>query len=207
MQFGTADRRKADVAEGVAIAVSHVATRRGNRLGSRRSATLRRGRSAKAGTLRCSASFGLARLGGRWNAARRRRRRLHRTAARAATLGSHRGERLRRPLDWRRPLLELAGRHDVVASRSGPARTGASECGRALARRPGDRRQLRADTGNERLRPVCRGGRCGARRGGPCACIRRSAPGGADDRGRLAPSVRGLSASRPTPVSFESPRR
>src|SRR5918912_2376983 len=34
MQFGTADRRKADVAEGVAIALGHVATRRGNRLGA-----------------------------------------------------------------------------------------------------------------------------------------------------------------------------
>src|SRR5688500_4617826 len=33
MAFGTADRRKADVAEGVAVAVSHLATRRGNRLG------------------------------------------------------------------------------------------------------------------------------------------------------------------------------
>jgi uncharacterized protein (DUF58 family) len=33
MQFGTAERRKADVAEGVAIALAHVATRRGNRLG------------------------------------------------------------------------------------------------------------------------------------------------------------------------------
>src|ERR671939_1053633 len=33
MPFGTADRRKVDVAEGVAIAVGHVATRRGNRLG------------------------------------------------------------------------------------------------------------------------------------------------------------------------------
>ena len=33
MQFGTADRRKADVAEGVALAVGHLATRRGNRLG------------------------------------------------------------------------------------------------------------------------------------------------------------------------------
>src|SRR5207253_11180891 len=33
MEFGTADRRKADVAEGVAIAIGHVATRRGNRLG------------------------------------------------------------------------------------------------------------------------------------------------------------------------------
>ncbi len=33
MGFGTADRRKADVAEGVAIAIGHVASRRGNRLG------------------------------------------------------------------------------------------------------------------------------------------------------------------------------
>jgi uncharacterized protein (DUF58 family) len=32
MTFGTADRRKADVAEGVALAVAHVATRRANRL-------------------------------------------------------------------------------------------------------------------------------------------------------------------------------
>ena len=33
MHFGTGDRRKADVADGVALAVGHVATRRGNRLG------------------------------------------------------------------------------------------------------------------------------------------------------------------------------
>src|SRR3954471_15517080 len=33
MQFGTADRRKADVAEGVALAIGHVGTRRGTRLG------------------------------------------------------------------------------------------------------------------------------------------------------------------------------
>src|SRR5215831_8007328 len=33
MAFGTADRRKADVAEGVAIAIGHLGTRRGNRLG------------------------------------------------------------------------------------------------------------------------------------------------------------------------------
>jgi uncharacterized protein (DUF58 family) len=33
MAFGTADRRKADVAEGVALAIGHIATRRGNRLG------------------------------------------------------------------------------------------------------------------------------------------------------------------------------
>ncbi|MDQ6793295.1 MAG: DUF58 domain-containing protein [Chloroflexota bacterium] len=33
MSFGTADRRKADVAEGVAVALGHVGTQRGNRLG------------------------------------------------------------------------------------------------------------------------------------------------------------------------------
>jgi uncharacterized protein (DUF58 family) len=33
MQFGTADRRKADVAEGVAIAMAHLSAQRGNRLG------------------------------------------------------------------------------------------------------------------------------------------------------------------------------
>src|SRR5215207_4750435 len=33
MTFGTADRRKWDVAEGVALAIGHLATRHGNRLG------------------------------------------------------------------------------------------------------------------------------------------------------------------------------
>jgi uncharacterized protein (DUF58 family) len=33
MAFGTSDRRKADVAEGVAIAIGHLSTQRGNRLG------------------------------------------------------------------------------------------------------------------------------------------------------------------------------
>ena len=33
MTFGTAERRKADVAEGVALAVGHAASRRGNRIG------------------------------------------------------------------------------------------------------------------------------------------------------------------------------
>jgi uncharacterized protein (DUF58 family) len=33
MHFGTADRRKADVAEGVAMAMAHLSTQRGNRLG------------------------------------------------------------------------------------------------------------------------------------------------------------------------------
>ena len=59
MHFGTADRRKADVAEGVAIAVGHVATRRGNRLGLSTFGDDRAAdASAEAGTASgCSASF------------------------------------------------------------------------------------------------------------------------------------------------------
>ena len=58
MSFGTADRRKADVAEGVAVAVGHVATRRGNRLGvvtfgdeEPRSSPVRQGRLGLIGLL------------------------------------------------------------------------------------------------------------------------------------------------------------
>ena len=55
MQFGTADRRKADVAEGVALALGHVASRRGNRLGVITSgagaAASRRPRQGRAGLL------------------------------------------------------------------------------------------------------------------------------------------------------------
>ena len=119
MTFGTADRRKADVAEGVALAIGHVATRRGNRLGvvtfgdvEPRTLPPRQGRAGLLGLLPAlrrraatepagTTSFveALRRIGRRSHAARARRRRL----------------RLPRPADWQRPLLELAGRHDVVA--------------------------------------------------------------------------------------------
>ena len=48
MSFGTAERRKADVAEGVALALGHLASRRGNRLGLVASATSGRRRSRRA---------------------------------------------------------------------------------------------------------------------------------------------------------------
>ena len=121
MQFGTADRRKADVAEGVAIAVGHVATRRGNRLGSStfgdaqpRALPPRQGRVGLLGLLARA-----ARSSGTTEDASARRRSARRSAARARSRGSARSSSssrdFRGPLDWRRPLLELAGRHDVVA--------------------------------------------------------------------------------------------
>ena len=120
MQFGTADRRKADVAEGVAIAIGHVATRRGNRLGivtfggsDPRSLPARQGRMGLVGLLGAlrqepdeEARLGATELG----AAINRAGALARQRSLVVLVSDFRG-----PRDWRRPLLELAGRHDVVA--------------------------------------------------------------------------------------------
>jgi uncharacterized protein (DUF58 family) len=122
MQFGTADRRKADVAEGAAIAVGHVATRRGNRLGivtfggtEPRALPARQGRMGLVGLLAAIRQEpdgdGDARLGATS---------LGEAITRAGALARQRSllvlvSDFRGPRDWRRPLLELAGRHDVVA--------------------------------------------------------------------------------------------
>jgi uncharacterized protein (DUF58 family) len=120
MHFGTADRRKADVAEGVAIAIGHVATRRGNRLGivtfggtDPRSLPARQGRMGLVGLLAAlrdepddEARPGATELG----AAINRSGALARQRSLVVLVSDFRG-----PRDWRRPLLELAGRHDVVA--------------------------------------------------------------------------------------------
>jgi uncharacterized protein (DUF58 family) len=157
MQFGTADRRKADVAEGVAIAVGHVATRRGNRLGlstfgdaTPRTLPPRQGRFGLLGllsALRDSAAASDAGTSSLGDA-------LHRTAALARqrsaviVVSDFRG-----PLDWRRPLLELAGRHDVVAVEiRDPREQELPNAGVLWLVDPETGRQLRADTGNERLR-------------------------------------------------------
>lgn len=119
MQFGTADRRKADVAEGVAIAIGHVATRRGNRLGivtfgddDPRALPPRQGRLGLIGLLTAlrgeppKERVGATSLG----EALKRTGALARQRALVVVVSDFRG-----PRDWRRPLLELAGRHDVLA--------------------------------------------------------------------------------------------
>lgn len=119
MTFGTADRRKADIAEGVALVVGHFATRRGNRLGvvtfgdGRPLAlpprqgqsgllplltTLRREPPGE-GTGATSIGQSLRRAAG-----------LARQRALIVVVSDFRG-----PRDWRRPLLHLAGRHDILA--------------------------------------------------------------------------------------------
>jgi uncharacterized protein (DUF58 family) len=157
MHFGTADRRKADVAEGVAIAIGHVATRRGNRLGlstfgseTPRTLPPRQGRLGLLGLLSALRDSADAEKAGASSLGEA----LHRTAALARqrsaviVVSDFRG-----PLDWRRPLLELAGRHDVVAVEiRDPREQELPNAGVLWLVDPETGRQLRADTGNERLR-------------------------------------------------------
>ena len=98
-----------------------------------------------------------------------RRRSARRCAAparsRASARSSSSSRDFRGPRDWRRPLLELAGRHDVRRGRDPrPARAGAPERGRALARRPGDGPAApRRHAQREAARALRRGRRGGAR--------------------------------------------
>jgi uncharacterized protein (DUF58 family) len=159
MQFGTADRRKADVAEGVAIAVGHLATRRGNRLGivtfgdaDPRSLPPRQGRRGLIGlltTLRTeprhveaqSDSTSLGEALGRANALARQR-------SLVVVVSDFRGRR-----DWRRRLLELSSRHDVVAVEiRDPREQELSNVGVLWLVDPETGKQLRVDTRSRRLR-------------------------------------------------------
>jgi uncharacterized protein (DUF58 family) len=158
MEFGTADRRKADVAEGVAIAIGHLATRRGNRLGV---ATFggaepiayppRQGRGGLVGLL-------TALRDERGHEAPTQALSLGEAIARTGALARQRSlialvSDFRGPRDWRRPLLELAGRHDVVAVEiRDPREQQLSNVGLLWLVDPETGRQLRVDTRSRRLR-------------------------------------------------------
>jgi uncharacterized protein (DUF58 family) len=158
MQFGTADRRKADVAQGVALAIGHVATRRGNRLGvvtfgdaDPQAAPPRQGRLALLGLLGALRDDGNGgeRLGATsLGAAMRRTGSLARQRAVIVVVSDFRG-----PHDWRRPLLELAGSHEVVAVEiRDPREQELPNAGALWLVDPETGRQLRVDTRSERLR-------------------------------------------------------
>ena len=160
MTFGTAERRKADVAEGVAIAVGHISTRRGNRLGfvtfgdeQPRSLPPRQGRLGLVGLLEAlretgpdesSDRVGATSLGG----ALRRTGSMAKQRAVIIVVSDFRG-----PLDWRRPLIELAGRHEVVAVEvRDPREQELPNAGVLWLVDPETGRQVRADTRSEKLR-------------------------------------------------------
>jgi len=157
MQFGTADRRKADVAEGVAIAVGHLATRRGNRLGvvtfgdaSTYALPPRQGRVALLGLLRAlreqrpGPGTGAPSLG----AALARAGSLAHQRSLAVVVSDFRG-----PQDWRPPLLELAGHHDVVAIEiRDPREQELPNVGQLWLVDPETGRQLHVNTRSRKLR-------------------------------------------------------
>jgi uncharacterized protein (DUF58 family) len=157
MQFGTADRRKVDVSEGVAVAIGHLATRRGNRLGvvsfgGAESTALppRQGRIGLIGLLAAlrneppAEGPGSLMLGG----ALRKAGALARQRSLVVVVSDFRGDR-----EWRRPLLELAGHHDVVAVEvRDPREQELSDAGLLYLVDPETGRQLRVDTRSRRLR-------------------------------------------------------
>ncbi|MDQ3672214.1 MAG: DUF58 domain-containing protein [Actinomycetota bacterium] len=159
MQFGTADRRKADVAEGVAIAIGHLATRRGNRLGivtfgdaQMQTIPPKQGRVGLVGLLAAlrqapkerEGTAGATSLGegiGRAGAVSRQR-------SLVVVVSDFRGSQ-----DWRRPLLEVASRHDVVAVEiRDPREQELANVGYLRLVDPETGRQLRVDTRSRRLR-------------------------------------------------------
>ncbi|HZT92279.1 MAG TPA: DUF58 domain-containing protein [Gaiellaceae bacterium] len=153
MSFGTADRRKADVAEGVAVAVGYAATRRGNRLGAVAFGTApvverpRQGRRALLDTLallRNLPAGGSARL----RDALELTDRVARQRALVIVVSDFRG-----PPDWRPPLLRLAGRHTVLAVEiRDPREQELADVGVLRLVDPETGRQLKVDTGDRRLR-------------------------------------------------------
>lgn len=157
MQFGTAERRKADVAEGAALAIGHVATRRGNRLGvvtfgdaNPRGLPARQGRIGLVGLLMAlreepdGERLGPTSLG----EALTRTGALAKQRSLVVVVSDFRG-----PRDWRRPLLELAGRHDVVALEIRDRREETlPNVGALWLVDPETGRLLRVDTRSRRLR-------------------------------------------------------
>jgi uncharacterized protein (DUF58 family) len=157
MSFGTADRRKADVAEGVALAVGHVGTRHGNRLGlitfgDAKPVTIpsRQGRAGLLGMLATVRREPQLEGAGATS--------LGEALARTGRLASSRSlifvvSDFRGPRDWRRELIELAGRHDVIAVEiRDPREQELPDVGELWLVDPETGRQLRVDTSRRRLR-------------------------------------------------------
>ncbi len=157
MTFGTADRRKADVAEGVAVAIGHLATQRGNRLGvvtfggSRdRRIPPAAGRTGLLGLLLASRIETVEEGTGATSPA---------DALRVANAAAPRGglvvvvSDFRGPSNWRRELAAVAARHHVVAVEIGdPRETDLPDVGELTLVDAETGREVRVDTGSRRLR-------------------------------------------------------
>jgi uncharacterized protein (DUF58 family) len=119
MTFGTADRRKFDVAEGVALAVGHVASRRGNRLGvvsfGGGAPKIMRPRQGRLGLLQLLAELRAEPEGEGAGATS-----LGAAVGGVAAVARARGlivvvSDFRGPRDWEAPLRQLRARHGILA--------------------------------------------------------------------------------------------
>jgi uncharacterized protein (DUF58 family) len=155
MGFGTADRRKADVATGVALALGHAASARGNRVGltsfgagAPMALPPRQGRTGLVGLLLAlgnedgpGAAPELAPALSLLGAVARQR-------ALVAVVSDFRG-----PRDWRLPLLDLAARHDVLAVEiRDPREDELVDVGEVWFSDPESGGRLRVDTSDATLR-------------------------------------------------------
>jgi uncharacterized protein (DUF58 family) len=153
MAFGTGERRKADVAEGVAVAVGYAATRRGNRLGTiafGEQPTVERPRQGRRALLEALRLLRDLPPGGTGslNSALELADRVVTQRSLVILVSDFRG-----PLDWRAPLLRLAGRHTVLAVEvRDPREQQLADVGELRLVDPETGRHLRVDTGDRGLR-------------------------------------------------------
>jgi uncharacterized protein (DUF58 family) len=157
MAFGTAERRKADVAEGVCLALGHLASRRGNRLGvvafggaSLTAVPPRQGRTGMLSLLLALRGEPVAEGSGDGTLADGLHLvgRLAQQRSLVAVVSDFRGHR-----DWRPALLRLAGGHDVIAVEvRDPREESLPNVGHLRLVDPETGRQLRVDTQDQRLR-------------------------------------------------------
>jgi uncharacterized protein (DUF58 family) len=153
MAFGTADRRKADVAEGVALAIGHTATRRGNRLGliafGAEDPKWRRPRQGRRGLLLTLAALDGEPAGkGGLTEALLLLDGLAVQRSLVVIVSDFRG-----PIDWRNALLRVAGRHPTLAVEiRDPREQELADVGELRLVDPETGRQLRVDTSDRDLR-------------------------------------------------------
>lgn len=163
MHFGTADRRKADVAEGAALVVGRFVARRSDRLGvvtfgagRDRVSPPAGGRNGMLGLLRALHAETPDEGGGATSMAGALRAvAASRTTGGLVTIISD----FRGPLDWRRPLTEVAGRHTVLAIEVvDPREETLVDVGELTLIDPETGRTLRIDTSDRRLRTAFEAG-------------------------------------------------
>ena len=158
MAFGTADRLKSDVAEGAALTVGRIATRRGGRLGivtcggeHERRLPPRGGRTGYVALTRVLGE-GVGRDGSGHDDA------LTVALARTGRLASRTGlvcviSDFRGPRTWRRAITSLGHRHSILAIEVRDPREGAlPDVGHLSLVDPETGRHLRVDSSDRRLR-------------------------------------------------------